>query len=142
MLEALHMLTAISLGIFAGAQLAEACILVPFWRGLPPSDFFDLHHSMGPRLFRFFAPVTAFAVLLAIVSALLSDGELWQVSAGVLSFIALAIFFAYFKAANAAFAARSFADEQLPAKLKRWAGWHLARTVVVTGAFIGSVLAL
>ena len=140
MLEVLAILTTISLGIFAGAQLAEACILVPFWRRLPPADFFGLHHAMGPNLFRFFAPITAIATLLALASALLSGGDLWQTSAGVLSLTAVAMFFAYFKKANAAFAARSISDEQLPAELKRWARWHRARTLIVMGAFISSVL--
>ncbi len=142
MLETLHILTVISLGIFSGAQLAEACILVPFWRRIPATEFFSLHHAMGPHLFRFFAPITAIAVLLALASALISNGDPWPISAGALSLIAVAMFFAYFKAANAAFAARSITDERLPIELMRWARWHQARTAIVIGAFVSSVLAL
>jgi hypothetical protein len=142
MLEILGALAAISLGIFAGAQLAEACVLVPFWRRLSATEFFSLHHAMGPILFRFFAPVTAVAVLLALASAFFTPDNLWSVSGAALSLMALVMFFAYFKSANAAFAERSITDEELHGELARWAKWHLVRTTIVIGAFTSSIIAL
>ena len=54
------------LGTLSGALLAEGIVLVPYWRALQPAEFTDLHHGFAPRLYRFFAPLTALAVTVAI----------------------------------------------------------------------------
>ncbi|WP_108788642.1 anthrone oxygenase family protein [Erythrobacter sp. Alg231-14] len=142
MLDLFHAPTTILLGIFAGAQLTEAWILVPLWRRLAAEDFFRLHHIAGPKLFRFFAPLTALSVIAAIASAAIDADNLWRVAAAVLCVGALVMFFVFFKAANQSFADRLITDQQLPGALKQWARWHGARTTMVLTSFGCSVIAL
>lgn len=143
--ELLHILTTFTIGLFAGALLTEACILVPYWRRMEPSEFFRLHSSMGLNLFRYFAPLTSVAVMLSIISAgiSLASGapEICHMVAAGLCVVALSIFFTYFKSANAKFAERSIQNSQLLAELSRWAAWHWFRTVLVMIAFAASIIA-
>lgn len=144
--ELLHLAATVALGLFAGALLTEGAILVPYWRKMTPGDFFGLHGALGPVLFRFFAPLTIVAVVLAVVSALVSvwAGDLTaarSIAAGG-ALATLLIFFAYFRRANQSFADRSIADEALPAELRRWAGWHWIRTAIIIAAFVAAVAAM
>ena len=68
--EWLHVLATVALGLFAGSLLTEGALLVPYWRTLSPSEFFGRHGDFGPRLFRYFFPVTNAAVWLSVVSAM------------------------------------------------------------------------
>lgn len=142
MYEVLLIATAISLGVFAGAQLMEAWVLAPFWRSLSPPRFFDLYHTMGPILFRFFAPLTVLSVLLSVTTALTNKGSVWSILAASLCLSALGIFFVYFRIANERLATRAVPDKKLPEALKRWTLWHQFRTVIVTSSFVSSLLAL
>lgn len=141
MFDALNILATLVVGLYAGSLLTEAMILVPYWRRMEPAEFFRLHGSLGPRLFRYYAPLTTFAVALAVMVAVLNHGEnlAWTVTAG-LCLAALAIFFLYFSKANRRFADHSLADERLAGELTRWASWHWLRTLLVIIAFAISIV--
>lgn len=64
-----QLLTAGVLGLLAGALLLEGALLVPYWRTLSAQAFYDLHPVYGPKLFRFFAPLTTAGPALATVAA-------------------------------------------------------------------------
>jgi hypothetical protein len=140
-------LSAGALGIFAGAMLTEGGVLVPFWRGLAPADFFAWYAANDRRLLRFFGPPTTVAALLAVLAAAGAfveghPGRWCALLAAVLMLGALATFFVYFRAANAAFSARGIAPADLPAALARWAAWHRGRTVVAVLALAAALAAL
>lgn len=132
MIYIINILSTLVLGLYAGSLLTEAMILVPYWRRMQPAEFFGRHSSLGPSLYRYFAPLTTGAVMLTVAVAILNRGEnmAWNVTAG-LCLVALAIFFIYFKKANNSFADHSLADEDLAAELTRWANWHWSRTVLM-----------
>jgi len=132
MIESVALLATLMLGLYAGSLLTEAMILVPYWRRMDPNEFLNLHASLGPNLFRFFAPLTTIAVLLTVVVALISQGENtpWLI-ASILSLTALVIFFIYFRTANNRFATHTIAAAELGPELKRWASWHWLRTIAV-----------
>jgi hypothetical protein len=132
----LNLLSTLIIGLYAGSLLTEAMILVPYWRRMDPAQFFELHGTLGPRLFRFFAPLTTAAVGSAVLVAMINRAEnmTWTVSAG-LCVSALVIFFLYFSKANKSFADHSLKHEDLAAELTRWASWHWLRTVLVIIAF-------
>jgi hypothetical protein len=137
-------LSAGGLGVFAGAMLTEAGVLVPYWRALPPAEFFAWYAANDARLLGFFGPLTAVAVLVAIAAAAMAvwtahPGRRPAVVAAVLSAAALSTFFVYFRAANASFSAGT---AELPAELDRWAAWHWARTVVSCAALAAGFMAL
>jgi len=142
MIDALNLMATIFLGLYAGSLLTEAMILVPYWRRMPADEFFGLHSELGPRLFRYFAPLTIVTVGCAVVVPFLNASDrntLWLISA-LLAASALIIFFIYFKKANKSFANHSLNDSQLPGELKRWASWHWLRTVIIITALGTSVL--
>ncbi|NNE57339.1 MAG: DUF1772 domain-containing protein [Hellea sp.] len=139
MLEILTTLTTAFIGLYAGSLLTEGMILVPYWQRMSAADFFGGHSKMGPSLFRYFAPLTVLAVMLSVATALFAGGR--HVWVAGLCLTALAIFFRYFKKANASFADHSLADEDLPAELKRWSAWHWTRTVIMMAALLVSISA-
>ncbi len=128
------------LGLFVGALLAEGALFVPYWRTLPAEQFFALHKTYGPRLYRFFAPLTIAATMSAVVSvvacALANDPGRWPAFvAGVLSASMVVLYFLYFKRANASFAAAALSADELSTELARWATWHWVRVVIGVAAF-------
>ena len=140
MLDLINLFSTFLIGLYAGSLLTEAMILVPYWRKLAPAQFFALHGTLGPNLFRYFAPLTVVAVMLAVAVPVLNRGEnmAWNLS-GVLCAGALLIFFIYFSKANKSFADHSLSEAKLPAELARWAAWHWARTVFLLVALAASI---
>jgi hypothetical protein len=59
MIETLTVLTTLVLGLFAGSLLTEALLLVPYFRSLRFEEFNRSHREFGPRLFRYYAPLTS-----------------------------------------------------------------------------------
>jgi hypothetical protein len=131
MIEHLFLFATLVLGLFAGSLLTEAMILVPYWRRMESAEFFRLHGSLGPSLFRYFAPLTTLAVVLAVVVALIEGPRNvpWLISAA-LCLTTLVIFFVYFRAANNRFANHDVAAEKLSGELQNWANWHWVRTIL------------
>ena len=139
MIELLYIVTALAVGLLAGALLTEGCILVPYWRKMTPDDFFRLHGSIGPNLFHYFAPLTTVAVLLSVIlgaSDIVANSANSAIRAStLLCVMALAVFFLYFKKANQKFADHAIPDSALAIELRRWAAWHWFRTALVVAAF-------
>jgi hypothetical protein len=136
-----------ALGIFAGAMLTEAGVLVPYWRSLAPQDFLRWYGANGDRLLAFFSPVTTAAAVLALLAAAGSlweghGGRWWSLAAAALALATVASFFVYFERANASFAQATIAVDAVPAELARWSAWHTARTVVSVLAFAAALLAV
>ena len=134
------------LGTSAGALLAEATVLVPYWRSLEPQAFRDWYEANGALLLRFFGPleIVALAVPLAALAAAWSAGGSVRTGLAVAvagSVAVLVTFPLYFKAANESFTDASIDVSALPAELERWAVWHWVRVVLAFAAFAASVVA-
>ena len=145
--DALQLLSAAGLGLYAGAMLTEAGVLVPFWRSLAPADFFAWYAANDRRLVRFFGPLTVASALLALAAAGVSlwtghPGRWPAALAAALSLATLSMLFLYFLRANARFAAAAVDPRQFPAELARWAAWHSARTALSVAALAAGLLAL
>jgi uncharacterized membrane protein len=146
-LEAIQFLAAAGMGLFVGALLAEAMVMVPIWRTLQAQEFFRLHTAHAHRLYSFFAPLTVSATCLALAAGVLSmafdhPGRLASLATAFLSLLILATYFLYFQRANASFAQATVTHEDLPAELTRWAAWHGFRTVIGLLALVTALLAL
>ncbi len=120
------------LGLLIGALLAEGAMFIPYWRTLPAAQFFSLHKEYGPRLYRFYAPLTIAATFLTVTAAGLcfvttQPGQWATVAAAVLVLSMVGVYFLYFKEANAKFAAGGINSDELKAELARWAMWHWLR---------------
>jgi len=129
--NALLTFTSLILGLFVGSLLTEAVILVPYWRSLKSETFLVLHGTLGPRLYKYFAPLTILATLLPTITAIFciwtgANAWIYSVAADLLVLAIFGIYFYYFKKANASFASGSVGVAGLPAELRRWCIWHLA----------------
>ena len=62
----LSILGVLLLGVTAGAMLAEAAILVPYWRSLAPADFFDWYAANASLLVDFYSPLEIASAVVAV----------------------------------------------------------------------------
>lgn len=145
--EILLLLSSATLGIFLGAQIAEAVLFVPYWKALSPDEFFELHKTYGKKIYRFFAPLTIAATVIPLITA--GYSFVFQLEdyilSGLMGFSTLAFFmtyFLYFKKANKSFANRSLNDGALPDELVRWGRWHWGRICFEAIAFGCTLLLL
>jgi len=147
LLEALQTISVAVIGLLTGSLLTEAMILVPYWRKMEPADFLRLHGTMGPSLYRYFAPLTVAGTMIPIVTGVYSM-VLTPYSVDLSAMVALLAgmmfftYFVYFKAANESFETGSVGVEKVPDELRRWAAWHWLRVVIGLIAFILSIAAL
>ncbi|MEO1076758.1 MAG: hypothetical protein AAFX41_12470 [Bacteroidota bacterium] len=142
----LSLLALLVLGLSAGAMLAESAILVPYWQTLAADQFFNWYASNAELLVGFYSPLQIASAVLALVATVLSaldrrPPRLWVLST-VLSLSVLALFFVYFKDANAGFANRSVAPQDLPGALQTWGAWQWARVALGTAAFATAAVAV
>jgi hypothetical protein len=140
---ALGVVAAVVLGLAAGAMLAEAALLVPWWRSLAPEAFFAWYAANAARLFAFFGPLEGGGAVAAIAAAAAgrrAGGSRWRGAAAVLAVLVLAFFPLYFQDVNARFETAAMPPDALPAELARWAAWHGGRTAIGIGAFAAAVL--
>lgn len=142
----LHLLSCAGLGVYVGAMLTEGCVLVPYWRALPPREFLAWYAANDRRLVRFFGPLTVITPLLAIAAAacaVFRDGPERGpgLLAAVLTVTLVAMFPLLFQRVNASFATGTIAVEDVPAALGRWAAWHWVRTAISVAALAMALLA-
>ena len=146
MIETLVVLTVVVLGVTAGALLAEAVILVPFWQSIEAPAFLAWYKLNAARLLRFFGPLEVGALLvpgLAMAAAWFREapGLVFLGAATALSLFVLISFPLYFREANASFEQGTIDPDDVPQELRRWGRWHWVRTIAATLAFCASVLA-
>lgn len=146
-LKILLILSTGTLGVFVGTQLAEAALIVPYWKGLSPSDFFDFYKNYGKKLHQFYSPLTIFSTLLPLATIAYClftkqkiEPLMWLMLVFTLLFFSS--YFVYFKEANLSFTERSFSDELLSNKLNEWANWHWGRVACEMVAFVCGLLLL
>lgn len=128
-------------------MLAEAGVLVPYWRSLPAADFLSWYRDNAARLVEFFGPLEVAATALTMAAAGLyrtrgrSHASLLVVSA-LLTVVVLAAYPVYFRAANASFATGTIRLDAVADELARWATWHWVRTAIGVGSFVTALLAI
>jgi hypothetical protein len=147
MLKTLLLLSTGTLGIFLGTQLAEAALIVPYWKSMSADEFFAFYKTYGAELHQFYAPLTIAATLLPIATLVCSilvkpktDYLMWLMAGFAVLFFAT--FFVYFKGANLGFAQRTLSNEALPQALINWESWHWGRVVCEAGAFVCGLILL
>ena len=144
--DVLLLLSVAALGVFLGANIAEAALLVPFWREQEAPAFFAWYAANDKRLIGFFAPLTtacAVVVLAATAVAFVADhpGRWAALAAAVLVAAAAAMFPLYFRDANARFSAASVPAAELPAALASWGALHNVRVAIVAVALLAALAA-
>ncbi len=140
-------LSAALLGVFAGAMLTEAMVLVPYWRSLAPTEFFAWYAANDRRLLRYFGQLTTATALIVIAAAIAAlatshPAAISAMTAAALMLAVVASFPLYFKRANESFAAASIDAAAVSAALARWSAWHWVRTVASFAALAFALHAL
>lgn len=135
------------LGIFLGTQIAEALLIVPYWKSKSPDDFFAFYKTYGKGIHQFYAPITIAATILPVLTLIWSlltaektSALLWLMLVFTLLFFAS--YFVYFKQANNRFSERSISNDQVSDKLTEWGKWHWGRVVCEFLAFVCALLSL
>jgi hypothetical protein len=146
-LKYLLLLSTGALGIFFGAQLTEAALIVPYWKELSPDAFFAFYNAYGKKLQQFYAPLTIAATILPIVTFVCYlfgkskiDFFMWLMTITTILFFAT--YFLYFKEANLSFTDRTISNEALPQVLITWEKWHLGRVLCEAVAFASGLILL
>lgn len=145
--EILSALSTGVLGIFLGAQITEGVLFVPYWKALPPKEFFELHQTYGKKIYQFFAPLTIAATLLPLLTLAYGfytnvNDQLPLVFMGLFTVVFFSTYYLYFKNANNLFAEARIPYKDLPAELNKWGKWHWGRIVFEFIAFICSIVVL
>jgi hypothetical protein len=145
--EGMLLLSSLSLGIFLGAQITEAFLLVPYWKSINVDDFFDFYKTYGREIHQFFSPLTILATVIPLITVVYSfiHQSHYQPLFGLMGVCVLAFFlsyFLYFKNANQRFFDRCLPDEKLPNELKKWGNWHSIRVFFEFIAFVLSLFLL
>lgn len=138
-------LATVVLGLSAGGLLAEALLLVPWWRAMEPEAFLAWYPEHADSLFRFFAPLEIGAgvlTVLATAAAWRGDARLPLGVAAGLSVAVLLAFPLYFGAANTSFVEGTLAPGDVATELARWSAWHWGRTVLALVAFAAGAFGL
>jgi hypothetical protein len=150
-MDEVRMLAAIGLGVLSGSLVTEAAVLVPYWRSISPSAFSELHVGVAPRLYSYFAPLTAGAVLLAAASGVLATASSPQgpadwltIASAALAISLLGFYRLYFASANQRLPRLAHLDDPagLGTELTRWRQVHAIRTGVCLASFVCAVAAL
>jgi len=144
-IEGFQLISSLVLGLLVGSLLTEAMILVPYWRSMEPKEFLRLHHTLGPRLFTYFAPLTILATIIPVLAAVMPVvvGETYHWLSFVpamITLVMLVIYMGYFKGANESFKSATVGVEELSEELTKWASWHWLRVVLGMAAFFTSLL--
>ncbi len=136
-----------ALGVFLGAQLAEAVLIVPYWKGLSADSFFIFFKNYGQSLYEFYAPLTIAATIFPTVTFVYSllvksktDILMWLLL--VFTILFFAMYFIYFKDANLSFAQRTISDQALSNELVKWGNLHWTRVFCEAVAFVCGLLLL
>ncbi|ADR21689.1 hypothetical protein MATR_06780 [Marivirga tractuosa] len=145
--ETLLLLSTWSLRIFLGAQIAEGCLIVPYWKKLSPEEFFDFFSTNGYKLKKFYAPLTIIATLstLCVVAFFIfkrSEELLIVLVMGSSTLCFFSTYFVFFKNANESFSEKSISHKDLASELRRWGNWHWTRVAFESIAFVLSLVLL
>ena len=108
MTELLYALTAGILGIFAGAQIAEGVLFVPYWKSMEPAGFYKEHKTFGKKIYKFFAPLTITATIIPVgtmIYSLTTDapGKMTALLTGFFTLLFFATYFLVFQKGQSTF---------------------------------------
>lgn len=127
--------------IFVGSQITEGFLLVPYWKTLSSSAFYEHYASFGPTIGRFYTVLTLMALLITIlvsIYAVFKDSLAlkYALLSTVFLLLCIALFFFYFKETNQGFYEAAFSANALQEVLRTWEFWHWLRVFFECTALI------
>jgi hypothetical protein len=139
--------SALILGLSAGAMLSAACVTIPSWRTTPAEEFLAWYALNYGSMVRFFGPLQISAIATSAIATALAyytshRGAAQLAIATVLAIVVLLAFPAYFRDANASFESGTIALADVPAELSRYERWQWSRTLVGIAASLFATIAI
>jgi len=127
--------------IFLGSQITEGCLLVPYWKTLSATEFYEYYSQFGSIIGRFYTTLTVIAALIPICSSIYcfykrSRALTYALISSFFTFLGIALFYMYFKDVNQQFFDANFNASQLKSELEIWGNWHWMRVILECIALI------
>ncbi len=121
--------------IFLGSQITEGCLLVPYWKTLSTTEFYEYYSQFGLIIGRFFTALTILAALIPIGISIYcfqkkSGALTYALISSFFTFLGIALFYMYFKDTNQQFFDANFNASQLKYELNIWGYWHWIRVIL------------
>ncbi len=133
--------------IFVGAQITEAALMLPHWKVLPATEFYEYYNQFGAGIGRFYSILTLMASAIPLGTSIYffskkSPARWYSLASLLLTLMFVAVFFIYFKDANQRFFDAGLSTEDLAAELVLWGYWHWFRVGLELLALSFLILAL
>ena len=118
--------------IFLGSQITEGFLLVPYWRSLPKTEFYNYYAAFGPTISTFYSLLTIVAVLIPISISIYcyfkkSLALNYAIVSSIFALLIIVIFYVYFKGVNQQFYEAILNTNQLKSVLQTWEYLHWTR---------------
>ncbi len=133
--------------LFLGTQITEGCLLLPYWKSLAATDFFEYYGLFGARIGKFYTILTIIAALIPLGVTIYSLTRKQAALASSLcsllfTFLFVGTFYFYFKEANQHFFEAGLSPAQLATELTVWGYWHWFRVTLEMLALISLIMSL
>lgn len=118
--------------VFLGSQITEGFLLIPHWKSLSSSAFYEYYATFGPTINTFYSILTIITVLIPVILSVYSYIKKFQslkhsVISAIFSLLILVIFYVYFKDVNQHFFDATFTSDELKSELITWEYLHWLR---------------
>lgn len=122
--------------VFLGSQITEGCLLIPFWKTLSTSEFYEYYAQNGPTIAKFYSILTVIASMIPLsiclyCSFVRSRALKFAILSTVFSLVVIALFYGYFKDVNIQFYTSAYSAIELKTVLKTWGYWHWSRVIFI-----------
>lgn len=143
----LFFLSIIIFSIFLGSQITEGLLLVPYWKSLSKTEFYEYYSEFGQPIGRFYTILTIIATMIPIsISVYCFFNKLralkYSTISSLFAILVIVIFYIYFKDTNQQFYDASFDTDRLKSALKCWEFMHWLRVLFEIISLISLIITL
>lgn len=133
--------------LFLGSQITEGFLLVPYWKMLSKTEFYEYYSKFGPIIGRFYTILTIIAVLIPLSFSIYCISKKcralkYSLVSSFFAFLLIAIFYIYFKGVNQQFYEAAFDANRLKHVLETWEYMHWLRVFLEILSLVFLILAL
>ena len=130
----LHFISIAIFSIFLGSQITEGILLVPYWKSLTTSAFYQYYSDFGPGIGKFYTTLTIISVFITLsvfcfCAIKKSSALTYATLSTFFSLLVILLFYVYFKEVNQQFYLSAFNEKQLQVELNNWSNWHWLRVL-------------
>ena len=133
--------------IFLGSQITEGFLLVPYWKTLSKTAFYEYYSKFGPIIGRFYTILTVIAVLIPLSISIhcfskKSRALKYSVVSSFFAFLIITIFYIYFKDTNQKLYEATFDANRLKPVLETWEYMHWVRVLLEVLSLVFLILSI